>query len=231
MSIYSILVTVHVALGTVALATFWTAGLARKGSPLHKGAGKLYLLSMAGLLAFAVPMTAHILARAPVIGSFLVYLLLITTTALWTSWRAIRDKRDWHRYTGPVFRTLTWLNLAGGIAMAGVGLFLATEMKLVISAFSLIGIAIFVQMRKFSRRPPEDPRWWKAEHMEAMLGNGIATHIAFLGIGLPRLLPMLDGALLRNLAWLAPIAMAMIAGHWLRRRHLPPRSVATRQAS
>ncbi len=228
MDIYPVLVMIHVALGTVALVTFWTAGLVRKGGPLHKAAGRIYLASMAGLLVFAVPMTAFILARAPVIGAFLAYLLLITATALWTSWRAIRDKRDWARYTGPVFRGLMWSNLAGGVAIAGVGLFLATDMKLVISAFSLIGIVVFFQMRRFSRRPPADPRWWKKEHMEAMLGNGIATHIAFLGIGLPRLLPMLDGALLRNLAWLAPIAVAMAAGAWLRRRHLPARQAGAR---
>lgn len=226
MTFYKTLVLLHVALGVVALLSFWTAGLARKGSPVHRAAGKGFMLAMAGLLLGAIPMTGYILPRAPVIGGFLAYLLVITGTALWTSWRAIRDKRDWARYTGPVYRVLMWLNLASGLAVLWLGLFRATEMQLVISAFSLIGLAVFVNMWRFSRRPPSDPRWWLKEHLEAMLGNGIATHIAFLGIGLPRLLPMLEGGLLRNLAWLAPIGVAMAAGAWLRRKYLAPRPAA-----
>lgn len=223
MSAYQMLSTVHVGLGTLALLAFWGAGLARKGSPVHRAAGRVYQPAMAALLLLAVPMAAVIATHAPVIGAFLGYLLVITATALWTSWRAIRDKRNWARYTGPVFRTLMWLNLASGLAVAWLGMFHATEMKFVITAFSLIGIVIFVQMWRFSRHPPSNPRWWLKEHLEAMLGNGIATHVAFLSIGLPRLLPMLDGALLRNLAWLAPVGVAMLAGACLGRKYLPAR--------
>lgn len=223
MSIYKILAAMHVVLGTMALLSFWTAGLARKGSALHRAAGKVFLSAMAALLALALPMVTIILPHAPVSGAFLAYLLVITGTAVWTSWRAIRDKRDWARYTGGVYRGLMWLNLASGLGVAWLGLFRATRMQLVIVAFSLIGIAIFVQMWRFSRRPPTDPRWWMKEHLEAMLGNGIATHIAFLGIGLPKILPMLAGPTLQNIAWLGPLAVAFVAGSWLTRKYLPKR--------
>jgi hypothetical protein len=228
MSIQSILALLHAGLGTAALLTFWTAGLSRKGSPVHRTAGKVYLLAMAGLLVVAVPMSVEMLVnRSQVFGAFLLYLLVITVTAVWSSWRAIRDKRDWARYTGPVFRGLMWLNLASGLAIAGVGLLLAQSMQLVIVAFSGIGLFAFVQMWRFSRRPPEDPRWWLREHLTAMLGNGVATHIAFLGIGLPRLLPMVDGPTLRNLAWLGPLVVAFVAGSWLTRKYLPKRGTAS----
>jgi len=224
MTVYSLLLFVHVGLGTIALVTFWTAGLGRKGSPVHRAAGKVYLFAMAGLLAAAIPMSAAVFARYPVLGSFLFYLLVITFTAVWTSWRAIRDKRDWARYTGPVYRTLKWLNLASGLAIAFIGIVYATQMQLVIVAFSLIGIAIFFQMQRFSRQPPDDPRWWLRQHLEAMLGNGVATHIAFLSIGLPKVLPMLAGPTLQNLAWLGPLAASFVAGTFLTRKYLPKRS-------
>jgi hypothetical protein len=228
MSIYSTLALLHVGLGTLALATFWTAGLSRKGSPVHRAAGKLYLLAMTGLLAVAVPMSVEVLVnRSPVGGAFLLYLLVITVTAVWSSWRAIRDKRDWARYTGPVFRGLMWLNLGSGLAIAGIGLLLAKNMQLIIVAFSGIGLFAFVQMWRFSRQPPDDPRWWLREHLTAMLGNGIATHIAFLSIGLPRLLPMIDGPTLRNVAWLGPLVVAFIAGSYLTRKYLPKRGTAS----
>lgn len=234
MSWYSILVFVHVSLGTIALATFWVSGLSRKGSPVHKASGKLYLLAMTGLLLVILPVSLQILVqRSTTIGAFLLYLLIITGTSVWSSWRAIRDKRDWARYAGPVYRALMWLNLAGGLAIAGIGLLVAEFMQLIITAFSLIGIMAFVQMRRFLRQPPEDPRWWLKEHLEAMVGNGIATHIAFLSIGLPKLLPMLSGPVLQNLAWLGPLVMGFGAAAWLSRKYLPKRQAprATTQAA
>jgi len=53
MTAYQLLVTAHIAAGSVALLTFWTAAIARKGSPLHKGVGKAYLIAMLGILALA----------------------------------------------------------------------------------------------------------------------------------------------------------------------------------
>lgn len=224
MSLYSHLALLHTGLGTIALATFWTAGLARKGSAVHRAAGKVYLLAMAALLAVALPMAVQILlARSQVGGAFLLYLLVIASTSVWNSWRAIRDRRDWARYVGPVHHALMWLNLAGGLGIAAVGLWLAQHMQLVIVSFSGIGLLGFVQMWRFRRQPPSDPRWWLREHLAAMLGNGVATHIAFLGIGLPKLLPMLAGPVLTNIAWLAPLGVAALAGLYLGRKYLPKR--------
>ena len=129
---------------------------------------------------------------------------------------------------GPVYRVLTWLNLAGGIAIAGVGLFVAEQMQLIIVGFSLIGISSFVRMRRFAAQPPAEARWWMRQHLNAMLGNGVATHIAFLSIGLPRLLPVLQGPLFQNIAWLAPLGVSALAGLYLGRKYLPapnPRAV------
>jgi hypothetical protein len=226
MTLHTLSYFVHVGLGTLALLTFWTAGLSRKGSPVHRLAGKAYLLAMVGLLAAAVPLTARIASFNPVAGAFLAYLLVITATAMWLSWRAVRDKRDWARFTGPVYRALMWANLASGLAIAGVGLFLAAQMQAIIVAFSGIGIIGFVNMWRFSRRPPEDPRWPVRQHLGAMLGNGVATHIAFLSIGLPKLLPMLAGPTLQNVAWLGPLVVAFAAGSYLTRKFLPARRAA-----
>ena len=135
-----------------------------------------------------------------------------------------RPARQYTRYTGPVHRALMWLNLAGGLGIAAVGVFLAQQMQLVIVSFSLIGVIGFVQMWRFRRQPPADPRWWLREHLTAMLGNGVATHIAFLSIGLPKLLPMLAGPALANLAWLGPLVVAAVAGAWLVRKYLPRRA-------
>ena len=59
------------------------------------------------------------------------------------------------------------------------------------------------------------------QHYTAMIGNGIATHIAFLGIGLLRLLPSVNGTVLHYLSWFGPLAVAIIAKVVLDRRWEP----------
>ena len=226
MTLHSISFALHAGLGTLALVTFWTAGLSRKGSPLHRLAGKVYLLAMTGLLLAALPLTAALASRNPVAGAFLSYLVVITITSVWTSWRAVKDKKDWARFTGPVYRALMGANLVSGLVIAYVGLFITNQMQVIFVAFSSIGIMGAVNMWRFSRRLPEDPRWPLRQHLGAMLGNGVATHIAFLTIGLPKVLPFLAGSSLLNLSWLAPLVVSVVAGVYLTRKYLPKRRVA-----
>jgi hypothetical protein len=209
MSLYKIVLSLHGLLGVLALVTFWTAGLTRKGSPVHRAAGKVYLAAMAVLLASAAPLAIRIgVQKHWVAGVFLGYLLVITTTSVWLSWRAIRDKRDWAAYTGRVYRSLAWLNLASGAVILGLGLFYTNQMRLIFVGFSLVGLLGGRRMLRLLRERPADPKWWLREHFGAMVGNGVATHIAFLSIGLPKLLPMLAGPVLQNVAWLGPLAIA-----------------------
>ncbi|MFN9965425.1 MAG: hypothetical protein ACK52N_00995, partial [Lysobacteraceae bacterium] len=60
---YRAIVTAHIACGVIALATYWMAGLSKKGSPLHRGAGKAYLLSMIGVVYSSVVMAGFAFAR------------------------------------------------------------------------------------------------------------------------------------------------------------------------
>ena len=223
MTLHTVSFFVHAGLGTLALLTFWIAGMSRKGSPVHRLAGKVYLLAMVGLLAAALPLVAALASRNPVAAAFLSYLVVITVTSVWTSWRAVRDKKDWARFTGPVYKALMWANLASGLAIVYIGLFVTTQMQVIFVAFASIGVIGFVNMWRFSRRLPEDPRWPLRQHLGAMLGNGVATHIAFLTIGLPKVLPFLAGSSLLNLSWLAPLVIATLAGVYLTRKYLPTR--------
>lgn len=219
MEIYSVTKALHYAIGVIALASFWTAGFTRKGSPVHKGAGKIYLLAMVGILLSAGVMAvlAALHKPSPLIA-FLLYLIVITATSCWLSWRAIRDKRDFQRYTGPVYRTLELLNPAAGIAIMALGLSINS---ILFAGFSLIGISTGIGMFRMRRRGMEHSLWWRWEHVSAMIGNGVATHIAFLLIGLPKIFPGLAGPTLQNLAWFGPLLIATALGVWLKRKYAP----------
>ncbi len=216
---YAAIAAAHGVIGVLALSAFWTAAVIRKGSSLHRRVGRVYLVAMLGIIATAVPMAAFKYAQARyVTATFLLYLAVITATSLWSAWRAIRDKRDIERYTGTIYAGLAWLCLVSGLAVLLMGIM---QRSFLLGGFSGIGIAVgigMLRMRRNRARLAADPRWWLSEHYSAMLGNGVATHIAFLSIGLPRLLPAADGATLHYLAWFGPVAVALAVKALIDRR-------------
>lgn len=219
MEFYSVTKFMHYGIGLIALSTFWIAGFTRKGSPLHKTVGKVYLLAMTGIIITASVMTAIATWRDPgPFDLFLFYLLIITATGCWQSWRAIQDKRDFQRYTGTTYRVLEVLNPLAGLAVLAVGAYIQSVLLM---GFSVVGMFIGLGMFRLRRNGPAHTLWWRDEHMNAMVGNGVATHIAFLAIGLPKILPMLAGPTLQNLAWFGPLVVATVVGVWLKRKYAP----------
>ncbi|MDR0184473.1 hypothetical protein [Lysobacter arvi] len=231
MTAYQMLVAVHVLVGVVALVTFWTAGLLRKGTPAHRTTGRVYLLAMVGIVLTGAPMAAvRWIDGHTVTAAFLAYLVVITSTGVWVSWRAVRDKSAPGRFVGPVYVALGALSLAAGAGVLALGIRSGAPLLM---GFSAVGLFTGVDMlRRRLRRATfaKTPRWWMTQHYTAMIGNGIATHIAFLGIGLPRLLPWANGTALHYLAWFGPLAVAIVAKAILDRRW-KPRPAAEPRAS
>ncbi|MGE4071316.1 MAG: hypothetical protein AB7E72_09100 [Lysobacterales bacterium] len=217
MDTYHYLVLAHIAAGSIALLTFWIAAIARKGSPLHKRVGKYYLLAMIGIVATALPMALVFVARGRLgVGVFLGYLVVITASGMWLSWRSIQLKRDRPGYFNPRFRQVAWLNLLAGLAVFGVGLQLGSALLM---GFCWVGVIIGIGMLRRAGNPPAMANWWLREHYGSMLGNGVATHIAFLGIGLNGFLASFGIPSLMLLPWFAPLLVAGVAAVYLDRRY------------
>ena len=217
MSAYAFFVALHVTAGTVALATFWLSALLRKGSTAHIWVGRTYLLSMCGVIVSALPMVAQRLADGRWVAAvFLGYLVVLVATTVWLAWRAIRDKAAPARYLGRVYRALMVLNPAAGAVVLATGLRAGQPLLI---GFSLVGVLVGVDMWRRRRVIPAQPRWWMQEHYGAMVGNGAATHIAFLAIGLPRLLPGASSGVLFYAAWFAPLVLSIAAKAWLDRKY------------
>lgn len=218
----------HAVIGTVALATFWTAAFAKKGSPLHKRIGKIYLLAMIGIVITALPLAVAAALEGQWVGAaFLGYLVVLVSHACRLAWLSIRWKRDFKRYVGTGYRVSNIILAVTGLAVAGLGLQYGAWILVI---FGLIGPLGALEARKFIRNGPASPKWWLKEHYGAMIGNGVATHIAFLQIGLMRLIPELSDTIVQNLAWFGPLAIAIAAGFWLDRRYMRPRRTSARSA-
>jgi hypothetical protein len=220
---YPSIAVVHALTGTVALVAFWSAAFARKGSPLHRRIGQAYLLAMSGIvLTGALLALGKWLQGQPVAAAFLGYLLLITAAAVWGAWRAVRDRHDVARYTGPVFVALGALSLLAGAGILWLGFRVGSPLLM---GFSTVGLAAgggMLRKRVQRARLARQPLWWRTEHYTAMLGNAVATHIAFLIIGLPKLLPAVSASGLYYAAWFGPLLVAVVAKLWLDRRYRVP---------
>lgn len=228
MDSYRIAVIAHISAGSIALILFWTAGLMKKGTPVHRKVGQVYLLAMLGILLSGVPLVSAAFARGQVYGGlFLGYLLLLVSHGCWSAWRSIRDRRDRNRYFGPVYWFLTALVSIAGVSISVLGLSVGSGL---LSIFGLVGLSLGIGAWRSWRRADNDPKWWLKEHYGAMIGNGVATHIAFLGIGLRKLLPAVDSGSLQLFAFTAPLIVAVVAAWWLNRKYggkPGPRRVAT----
>jgi hypothetical protein len=219
MSTYTTIVAIHGSIGAFALLTFWLAAFLRKGSPMHRRTGQIYLLAMTGIILTAMPMAWHAHASGKTVtAAFLAYLVVITAAGVWGAWRAVRDRHDVVRFTGPVYVGLGALSLLSGLGVLVLGYRVGSPLLMGFSAVGLLAGYQAFDRRLHRARLAAQPRWWLEAHYTGMLGNGIATHIAFLAIGLPRLMPSISGGALNYVAWFGPVVVAVIAKFWIDRR-------------
>ncbi len=231
-SAYKLMLFVHGLSGLVALITFWVAALAKKGSPLHVRIGKTYMIAMLGIIVTALPMAIIIGMRGNSgVATFLAYLVVITASSMWLGRRAIRSKRDQTAMRDGVYSAVAALNLVASAVVFAIGL---KTSEVLLMGFSVIGFFTGSRMLIRRMRPLTMTRWWMKEHIAAMVGCGVATHIAFLSIGINRVIDMLglhapEGFGL--VAWMAPLAVATATGLWLDRKYVPKERVGAVVAS
>lgn len=228
---HGIVLFLHTAVGAVALLSFWIAALARKGSRPHRLAGRIYLAAMAAILFSAAPLVLSIFWRGDALsGVFFLDLLVLVGTSVVVAPRAIRYKQDFEAYRGGLYRWLSWLQMGGGAITAIIGFWAAQP---VLGVFGLVGAALSVRMLRLQSLQAPPAGWWLREHFTAMIGNGVATHVAFLSIGLMRILPHDVAVQVQhmNLAWFGPLGVSLVAGTWLNLRHRRRFGSRSRRAS
>ena len=219
---YQSLLLAHGLCGLVALVTFWIAAFAKKGSPLHLRVGRTYMLAMIGIVVTALPMAAIIAGRGkPGIATFLVYLVVITATGMWLGWRAVKRKRDQSAFRDRAYLVVALLNLLASAVVFAIGLAMSQTLLM---GFSAVGAITGVQMLMRRAKPLLSARWWLKEHFSAMIGCGVATHIAFLAIGLDRIIRAVGidpPSWYHLIAWFLPLSLSVFVGIWLNRKYMP----------
>lgn len=226
---YHAALTAHIVFGTLALLAFWTTASLRKGTRTHRLLGSAYLWAISAVILTAVPLAAHaFFVGNTVLGAFLLYLILITATAAWTARRAIRHRTSYAVFVGGVYRPLACLNLMAGGLILAVGVHSGAPLLL---GMSSIGAVVGIQMLRFARREPANRQWWLKRHFIGITGSGVATHIAFLNLGLAHVTPQEYAAVIQYVSWFAPLLAGSVAVWWLNRRYLRGATFGTSSAA
>jgi uncharacterized membrane protein len=216
MKLYEIVLRLHLLGGVFALCAFWTNAFLRKGGSAHRRVGRAYLIAMLTVIVTGLPLAADAFLKGQQVrGLFLTYLLSLTASACWTLWRAVRDKKQFARYAGLPFRAFAWSNMTLGTTALIFG---ALYQQPVLFGFSLVGIVSGAVDLRYAARSPADPKWWLIQHYTSAVGCGIATHIAFILLGLSRLIPGY-GHLVTVLGWFGPLVVAPVALIFLKKKY------------
>jgi hypothetical protein len=173
---------IHIAAGSVALASMLIPAVTHKGGTVHRRAGWVFVIAMA-----IVSITALVLSGARLFldprpaardaGFFLMAVSLLTANSVSTGVRVLRYKTrttahlHWWDVGLPSILTLFSAVLAAFGLWRGQVLFVV---------FAGLGLANGIGALRYWLRPPAARMHWWFEHLSSMLGGCIAAVTAFL---------------------------------------------------
>jgi uncharacterized membrane protein len=194
------ILALHVAAGSVALASMLMPLTTRKGGLTHRRAGWVFVVSMAIVSATALVLSGARLLFDPRpeardAGFFLLCVSLLTGSAVSSGVRVLRFKQ---RTAPRVHWWDTGLPAVLAVASAGLGAYGLLRGQVLFVVFAVIGAVSATGSLRYWLRPPGSPMHWWFEHMNSMLGGCIAAVTAFLVINAENL------GMWPLAAWLAP---------------------------
>ena len=200
------MLTLHVVGGATGLGAMVVPLIARKGGPVHRRAGWLFVAGMttSGVTGAVIAARFVLEGRAGP-GVFFGLLSLMLLESLWVALAALRRKGR----PEPSRR----LALAGlGAAAYGV----ATGAGLPV-AFGALSVLAGVGDLRFARRPlPSRMAWWY-QHMASIMVACITAVTAFLVLNVDRLLGPMPSAV-AWLPWILPTVVTVpLFLRWIRR--------------
>lgn len=227
----------HIVAGGLGLIAFWVPVLTRKGGRAHRKYGRVFKWSAYTVVtSAALAVVIHLLvarAEAPTIAEaadsfgalfLLGYLAIVTGIMLRHGLAVIEHKRDITDMGRPLDRGLAWVAMATSLALIGFALFYDPGNRIVLLALSPIGIGTGSGILKAIRggRPERTP--WIHEHLEAMLGVGVAYHTAFVVFGASRLFDIGLTGPMAVVPWVLPAAIGIPGtAIWTRKYRRSPR--------
>lgn len=224
---FHILVALHIVTGSLSAITFWIPVLGRKGGPLHRKAGRVFVISMLLTGAFASAMSVltlidpmgthpHLVGRfddvfvRAIFGWLMLHLGVLTINLAWYGWLCAQHRRnrpaiaEWRNIALQPILFIAAVNCAVQGVLSGQHLMLG---------LAFVGVATAATNTWFLFKPNPGPMDWLKEHLKGLVGAGISVYTAFMAFGSVRLLPELA---LHPVMWATPvvIGVSLILWHW-----------------
>jgi hypothetical protein len=221
--VFEALVIAHMTSGSVGLVAVWLPIIGKKGGPLHKKAGKVFVIAMLFTGTFATgislcTLTApidthpHLMSHPDfgsaetirgVFGWMMLYLAFLTINLAWYGWRCVVTKRD-------RASNRRWENLLSQSILLVLSvncLWVGYELGHPLVAWmSFVGLATVATNMWFLFKPNPGRVDWLQEHIKGLVGAGISVYTAFFAFGAVRYLPE---AALTPFLWSIPLVTGL----------------------
>lgn len=200
MSLFSLLVVVHVAVGATGLVAFWVPVAARKGGRAHRKWGVVAARAFMAAGALAVAMALLSLygpeKRLPVItdralfnglfGWMMLYLGVLTISFADYGLAVARARQDRRRLRRLRHQLVFAVVVAAAINCGAHGLALGQPLMMLLAVVGLVAVATQLA---YIWQPLVAPKAYVQQHFRSLIGMGISAYTAFVSVGLIRLLP------------------------------------------
>lgn len=194
MSLFKVLLYIHIACGATSLLLGLLILLSKKGNALHKNVGIFYFYSMLTAALISFPMSyLHLNYFLFIIGVFTSYLLLTGKRSLKKKQISDVQNIDW---------ALTIVMLIFGILFIVFGSYKLTHSDyfgIVFLVFGSISIFFVWQDKRNFTGKSRYKNYWLTKHIQRMVASYIATVTAFLVVN--------NKVLLDTIAWLLPTVL------------------------
>ena len=191
MSLFSIILTLHILAGFTALTVFWIPLITKKGGLLHRKVGWVYVTAMYTVAATALYMGIYRIffdyttPEARAFSFFLLFIAILSGATAWMGIRVLRFKRRTKSHQNPYDLGISALLILISLITMAVGWVYAFPL---LQYFPILGIILGSGQLYYWLTPPKNKMHWYFEHYGNLIGCSIATITAFTVFGAPRLL-------------------------------------------
>ncbi|MCB9676825.1 MAG: hypothetical protein H6737_17050 [Alphaproteobacteria bacterium] len=211
--------SVHVAVGALALIAFWSALAAKKGSRLHRAIGRGFFVAMLLVVATVGPLVVDPKGVDPGRVVQMAYLSACVGTVVFVGWSSVRLRRAPERFYGLHLRGLGALVAGLGAIVLVAGL---TTSDPVPAVLSWVGLLYGAALVRLGGAGPRSGTWWLGWHLDAVCGLLTAVHGTLLYVLWRGAVDPLAGRATAAAFHVAVLVVAVALRHHLARRYRAP---------
>lgn len=199
----------HIFVGSFSLILFWIPVFVKKGGYIHIKVGWAYVYTMWYVLITAALLSViNYIQGYVMVAAFLGFLALFTGYPLWYGISILKYKKNIPPKILRIRKILNVLIFTGGLGLIVWAVAAKFQgMAVLLLIFGIIGVAGSSSVVISSSGAHKS---WLSEHIEGMIGTGIAAYTAFFAFGASNMFASIfDGPLLA-IPWVLPTIIGTI---------------------